>query len=40
MIMRKGFLGNVRKQKLHELLNDSDYFKEISTTVGELRQKK
>ena len=34
----KVYLGNVKKDKLHDLLNDSNYFKDISTTVGELKQ--
>lgn len=34
----KRYLGNVKKDKLHYLLNDSDYFKDISITVGDLRQ--
>lgn len=34
----KIYLGNVKKDKLHDLLNDSNYFKNISTTVGDLKQ--
>ena len=34
----KVYLGNVKKDRLHDLLNDSDYFKDISTTVGQLKQ--
>lgn len=34
----KVYLGNVKKDSLHDLLNDSEYFKDISTTVGELKQ--
>lgn len=33
----KMYLGNVKKDKLHDLLNDSVYFKDISTTVGDLK---
>lgn len=32
-------MGNVKKQTLHELLNDSEYFNYISTTVKQLKDK-
>ena len=31
-------LGNVKKDRLHDLMNDSDYFKNVSRTVGEFKE--